>query len=308
MKIYILDPFHMTGVEYAAKHFEVVRWDDPRVKNWHEDADGLMVRMTRVTAADIAKAKKVRIIGKQGVGYDTVDIAAAKAKGIPVVRTPGVNSEAVAELALALALAASRRVVELDRRIRAGEPVPRPDYLAVELQGKTVGVIGVGNIGSRVARKWHAAFNANVIGYDPYKDVMPCVKKDQLRDLLAEADLVTIHCPLNDETRHMIGARQLSWMKKGAVIVNTARGGIIDERALYDALKSGHLFGAGIDVWEEAEPPAKDHPLLALPNVVATPHVAGNTFETQERSAMQVATQVVDVLKGKPPVAANRVA
>lgn len=308
MKIYILDPFHLAGVEYAAKHFEVVRWDDPRVKSWPEDADGLMVRMTRVTAADIAKARKVKIIGKQGVGYDTVDIAAAKAKGIPVVRTPGVNSDAVAELAIGLALAASRRIAELDRRIRAGEAVARPDFLAVELFNKTIGVVGVGNIGSRVARIWQAAFGARVLGYDPYKSGLPCEQVAKLETLLAQSDLVTLHVPLNDETRHMIGRRELAQMKKNAVIVNTCRGGVIDEQALYEALKGRHLFGAGIDVWEDAEPPARDHRLLSLPNVVATPHVAGNTFETQERSALQVATQVVDVLKGKPPIAENRVA
>ncbi len=308
MKIYILDAFHPAGVEYAAKHFEVVRWDDPRVKNWPEDADALMVRMTRLTAADIARAKKVKIIGKQGVGYDTVDIAAAKAKGILVCRTPGVNSDAVAELALALALAASRRVVELDRRIRNGDPVARPDFLAIELIEKTIGVIGVGDIGSRVAHKWQAAFGARVLGYDPYKPSLPCEKVEKLETLLAQSDLVTLHVPLNDETRHMIGRRELALMKHNAVIVNTCRGGVIDEQALYEALKSGRLFGAGIDVWEDAEPPAKDHPLLTLPNVVATPHVAGNTFETQARSSLRVAQQVVDVLSGKPPLPENRVA
>ncbi|HEX2567035.1 MAG TPA: NAD(P)-dependent oxidoreductase [Burkholderiales bacterium] len=308
MKIYVLDPFHPAGLEYAAKHFEVIRWDDPRVKNWHDDADGLMVRMTRVTADDIARAKKVRIIGKQGVGYDTVDTAAAKAKGIPVCRTPGVNSEAVAELAIALALAAGRRVAELDRLIRAGAPVARPDFLAVELFEKTVGVVGVGDIGSRVARKWKAAFSARVLGYDPYKSNLPCEQVATLQELLSRSDLVTLHVPLNDETRHMIGARELGQMKQGALIVNTCRGGVIDEGALYDALKAGKLFGAGIDVWEEEEPPRKSHPLLGLPNVVATPHVAGNTFETQARSSMQVATQVVDALQGKPLNPANRVA
>ena len=308
MKIYILDPFHMAGVDYAAKHADVIRWDDPRVKNWIEDADGLMVRMTPVRAEDIARTKKLRIIGKQGVGFDTVDVAAAKAKGIPVCRTPGVNSDAVAELALALALSASRRVVELDRRIRTGQPVARPDFLAIELIEKTVGVIGVGNIGSRVARKWQAAFGARVLGYDPYKSNLPCEQVGKLETLLAQSDLVTLHVPLNEETRHMIGRRELAQMKKRALIVNTCRGGVIDEQALYEALKSGQLFGAGIDVWEDTEPPHKDHPLLTLPNVVATPHVAGNTFETQERSSMQVAVQVVDALQGRPLRPENRVA
>lgn len=308
MKIYVLDPFHPAGLEFAAQHFEVIRWDDPRVKNWHEDADGVMVRMSRITAADIERAKKVRIIGKQGVGYDTVDIVAAKKKGIPVCRTPGVNSDAVAEIAVGLALSASRRITEVDRRIRAGERIARPDYLAVELFEKTVGVIGVGNIGSRVARIWQAGFRCRVLGYDPYKPELPCEKVDKLETLLERSDLVTIHVPLNDETRHMIAGRELGLMKKDSVIVNTCRGGVIDEHALYEALKSGRLFGAGIDVWEEAEPPAKTHPLLGLPNVVATAHIAGNTFETQARSSMQVATQVVDALKGKLPRPENRVA
>lgn len=307
MKIYILDPIHQAGVEYAARHFETVRWDDPRVKHWHDEADALMVRMTPVRAADIARAKKVRIISKQGVGYDTVDVVAAKQRGIVVCRTPGVNSDAVAEIALALGLTVARRITELDRRIRAGEKITRPDVLAVETLGKTVGVIGVGNIGSRVARKWAAAFDARVIGYDPYVAKLVCEKVEKLEDLLRQSDLVTLHVPLNDETRHMISTREIALMKKNAILVNTCRGGVVDEAALYAAMKTGQLFGAGLDVWD-VEPPPKDHPLLTLPNVVATPHVAGNTFETQERSALWVAQQAVDFLQGKPPKPENRVA
>jgi D-3-phosphoglycerate dehydrogenase len=307
MKIFILDPIHQAGVDYAAKHFETVRWDDPRVKQWPGEADALMVRMTPVRAADIARAKKLRIISKQGVGYDTVDVVAAKKHGIVVCRTPGVNSDAVAELALALGLTVARRVTELDRRIRAGEKISRPDVLAVETERKTVGVIGVGNIGSRVARKWASAFSARVIGYDPYVEKLVCEKIERLEDLLRQSDLVTLHVPLTDETRHMIGTREIALMKKTAVLVNTCRGGVVDEDALYKAMKTGHLFGAGLDVWD-VEPPPKDHPLLTLPNVVATPHVAGNTFETQERSALWVAQQAVDFLQGKPPKPENRVA
>ncbi len=307
MKIYILDPIHLAGVEYAAKHFETVRWDDPRVKQWPEEADALMVRMTKVTAADIAGAKKLRIISKQGVGYDTVDVVAAKQHGIVVCRTPGVNSDAVAEIALALGLTVARRVTELDRRIRAGEKFTRPDVLAVETLGKTVGVVGVGNIGSRVARKWAAAFDARVIGFDPYISSAPCELKASLNEVLNTADLVTLHVPLNDKTRHLISTKEIAQMKKNAILVNTCRGGVVDEAALYTAMKAGHLFGAGLDVWD-VEPPPKDHPLLTLPNVVATPHVAGNTFETQERSALWVAQQAVDFLQGKPPKAENRVA
>jgi D-3-phosphoglycerate dehydrogenase len=300
MKIYILDAYHPAGVEYAAKHFEVVRWDDPRVKNWHEDADGVMVRMTPIRAADLARAKKVKVICKQGVGFDSIDVEAARSRGIPVLRTPGANSEAVAEMAMALALSATRRVAELDRMLRAGVKFERPNILGVEMHGKTVGVIGMGAIGSRVARKWQAAFEAKVVYYDPYASNSGFEKSEKLEDLLTRSDLVSIHVPLTGETRKLIGAPQLARMKKTAVLVNTSRGGIIDESALYEALKARRIFAAGLDVWE-VEPPPKDAPLLSLPNVVGTPHAAGGTFETQERSSLQVAMQVVEVLQGKPP-------
>jgi D-3-phosphoglycerate dehydrogenase len=300
MKIYILDAYHPAGVEYAAKHFEVVRWDDPRVKNWREDADGVMVRMTPIRAADLARAKKVKVICKQGVGFDSIDIEAARSRGIPVLRTPGANSEAVAEMAMALALSATRRVTELDRMLRAGVKFERPNILGIEMHGKTVGVIGMGAIGSRVARKWQAAFEAKVVYYDPYVSNSGFEKSEKVEDLLTRSDLVSIHVPLTGETRKLIGAPQLARMKKTAVLVNTSRGGIIDESALYEALKERRIFAAGLDVWE-VEPPPKDAPLLSLPNVVGTPHAAGGTFETQERSSLQVAMQVVEVLQGKPP-------
>lgn len=305
MKIFILDSFHPAGVEYAAKHAEIVRWDDPRVKDWPEEADALMVRGSKIREADLARAKKLKIISKQGVGYDNIDVAAAKKHGIPVVRTPGVNREAVAEMALGLAIAVGRRIAELDRRIRARETLDRTGILGVEMWGKTVGVVGVGNIGSRVAHKWKAAFDCKVIGYDPHKKLeIPQVPLDEL---LGRADLVTLHVPLNKETKYLIGRRELALMKPTAILINTCRGGVVDEAALYEALKAGRLFGAGIDVWE-TETPRVDSPLLELANVVCTPHAAGGTEETQIRSALQVAEQAIDALNGKPLVAGNRVA
>jgi D-3-phosphoglycerate dehydrogenase len=310
MKIYVLDAFHPAGVDYAAQHFEVVRWDDPRVKNWPEDADGVMVRMTKIRAEDLARAKKLKIICKQGVGYDSIDVEAAKKHGIPVCRTPGVNSEAVAEMAMTLGLSVARRTAEMDRMIRAGAKIERPKLLGVEMWQKSVGVVGMGNIGTRIAKKWRGAFDAKIIGYDPYvegwKDIAHR-KVSNLQEMLPEVDLLTLHVPLNQETKHLISKRELALMKKTAILVNTSRGGIVDEAALYEALKSGHLFGAGLDVWE-TEPPPKDHPLLELPNVAATPHAAGGTHDTQVRSSMQVAQQVVEVLQGKPPLPENRVA
>jgi D-3-phosphoglycerate dehydrogenase len=310
MKIYILDQFVSSGVEFAAQHADVVRWDDPRVKNWHEDADGLMVRVTPLTAEDFAKAKKLRVVAKQGVGVNVIDLAAAKAHGVIVCNTPGVNSEAVAEMGLALALAVTRRVAELDRRIRAGEVVKRINYLGIELWEKTVGVVGMGNIGTRIARKYHAAFNTKLLAYDPYAPDgcwpdIPHERVSSLDALLPRVDVLTIHTPLTPETRHLIGRRELTLMKETAVLVNVSRGDIVDEEALYDALKSGRLFGAGLDVFKK-EPPTTDNPLVGLPNVVATPHAGGGTRETQEKSSLITAQQLVHVLGGGQPM--NRVA
>jgi D-3-phosphoglycerate dehydrogenase len=310
MKIYILDHFVPSGVEFAEKHAEVVRWDDPRAKNWHEDADGLMVRTTRLTAEDFAKAKKLKVVSKQGVGVNLIDLAAAKAHGVMICNTPGVNSEAVAEMGLALALAVTRRVAECDRRIRSGEVVKRVNLLGIELWGKTVGVIGMGNIGTRIARKYHAAFNAKLLAYDPYVPTgswpdIPHERVSSLDELLPRVDLLTIHVPLLPETRNLIGRHELALMKKTAVLVNVARGEIVDEEALYDALKSGRLFGAGLDVFK-TEPPTTDNPLVGLPNMVSTPHAGGGTRENQERSSLATAQQLINVLNGGQPM--NRVA
>ncbi|HEY4373073.1 MAG TPA: hydroxyacid dehydrogenase [Burkholderiales bacterium] len=311
-KIYILDRFHPAGVEMARKFCDIVNYDDPAVKNWPEDADGVMVRMTPVTGDEIrraAKAGRLKIICKQGVGYDTIDIATAKEAGIPVSRTPGVNSEAVAELALGLSLAVNRRISELDRMLRKPAGSDRGNFLGGELGGKTIGVIGMGNIGTLAARKFHRAFDCKIVAYDPYvpadhwKD-QPHTRVASLAEMLPQIDLLTVHCPLNKETRDIIDAKELAAMKKGAIVINCARGGIVNEEALYESIKSGHIFGAGLDVFD-VEPPPFDHPLLTLDTVVATPHSGGGTRETQERSGTRVAQQVIDVLQGKP--AANRI-
>lgn len=303
MKIYVLDSFYPTGVEYAAERAELVLWDDPRLKNWHEDADAVMVRMTPIRADDIARAKKLRVIAKQGVGVDTIDLAAARARGVTVCRTPGVNKEAVAELALALALSVTRRVSEFDRNIRSGGAVNRSNFLGLESWQKTVCIVGMGNIGTLVARKWHAAFDARIVAYDPYVPAdrwpdIPHRRAGSLAEMLPLADILTLHLPLTKESRGMIGAAALAQMKKTAVLVNTSRGGIVDERALYDAIAAGKLFGAGLDVFEQ-EPPRADHPLMRLPTVVATPHAGGGTYETQARSSLLVAQQLFEALAGR---------
>lgn len=306
MKVYVLDVFHPAGVEFLSRHADVVSFGDARTAGWHADADAVMVRGKALTAEDFSRAKKLRVVAKQGVGVNTIDLAAAKAHGVTVCNNPGINSEAVAEMALAMGLILGRRVAELDRMIRAGVKFERTAFLGLETWEKTVGVIGMGNIGTRIARKYHGAFNARILAYDPYAaenawSDLPHQRVASLDEMLPRVDLLTVHVPLTDKTRHIIGRRELALMKETAIVVNVSRGGIVDEAALYDALKAGRLFGAGLDVWEETEPPPADHPLLSLPNVIATPHAAGGTRETQEKSSLRVAEQLWHVLNGGEP-------
>jgi D-3-phosphoglycerate dehydrogenase len=265
-----------------------------------------MVRVKQISGEDIARAKKLRVISKQGVGVDNIDLAAAKARGIAVCRTPGVNKEAVAEMALSLALSVVRRVTEFDRLIRSGVKVQRSDFLGHESWQKTVGIVGMGDIGTRVARKWRGAFEANIIGYDPYVPAdrwseLPHQRAASLAQMLPQVDILSLHLPLTPESRNMIDAAMLALMKPTAVVVNTSRGGIVNEAALYQAISSGKLFGAGFDVFE-TEPPTADHPLTTLPTFVATPHAAAGTVETQARSSMLTASQLFEVLAGGRPI------
>lgn len=304
-KIYILDAFYEAGLALARQHADVVCWPDPAVKNWPEEADGVMVRMTPITAEQLARARHVKVICKQGVGYETIDIQAAKARGIPVCRTPGINSEAVGEMAFALAICVARRVARFDRMLRAGAEIVRPQHLGIELRGKTVGIVGMGNIGRSVAEKWLGAFDARLLTYAPRSPAdhwsdLRHTRVPSLHEMLPQVDVLTLHLPLSAESHHMIGQTELAMMKKDAILINVSRGGIIDEQALYACMSAGHLFGAGLDVFE-VEPPPPDYPLLQLDNVVATPHASGGTHETQERSALLVAQQVIDVLQGGAP-------
>jgi D-3-phosphoglycerate dehydrogenase len=311
MKVYVLDRMHPGGVEFLARHGEVVRWDDARVGDWHADADGVVLRLSQIAAADFAKAKRLKAVVKHGVGVDNIDLAAARDRGVVVCNTPGVNSDAVAELTLGLALAVARRVAECDRRLRADGTIDRAQFLGVELGGKHVGVIGMGNIGTRVARKFHAAFGARILAYDPYvpADHWPDIPHERLASLdmmWPRADVITPHVPLTAETRGIVGEAGIARMKPTAIVVNCARGGVVDEQALYDALKAGKIFGAGLDVFE-AEPPTSRDPLVGLPNVVTTPHAGGGTLETQAKSSMAAAETLLAVLGGNIP-AKSRVA
>ena len=212
----------------------------------------------------------------------------------------GINRVAVAEMAMALVLDLARRVTQQDRMIHQGVRFNRNHYWGMEVSGKTVGVVGMGNIGTEFARKMHAAFGCSLLGYDPWASAerwhdIPHTRVTSLDALWPACDIISLHVPYTPDNHHLVNARALSLMKPHALLVNVSRGGLIDEPALYDALQQGQLAAAALDVWQEVEPPPADHPLLQLPQVIATPHAAGSTWETQAASSLAVAQQLWQV-------------
>jgi D-3-phosphoglycerate dehydrogenase len=286
---------------------EVIRWDDPACAHWHADAEGVMVRAIAVTGDDFRRARRLRVLSKQGVGVNRLDLEAARACGVTVCNTPGINRVAVAEMAMALVMDLARRVTQQDRLIREGQAFNRNHYLGMELTGKTVGVVGMGNTGTEFARKMQAAFDAQILAYAPRGQSpgwssIAHRRATHLEDIWSTCDIVSLHIPYNADNHHLVNARALAMMKPHALLVNVSRGGLIDEMALFHALQGGQLAGAALDVWEDVEPPRPDHPLLQLPQVIATPHAAGSTVETQAASSLAVAQQLWQVLNGDEPV------
>ena len=258
----------------------------------------------RISRAFLAQCPQILVVSASGAGYDAIDVAACTEAGVVAVNQTGGNREAVGEHTLAMMLSLTKRIGETDKALRAGGVVDRIAYMGDDLYGKTVGIVGFGNTGTRVAELCSGLFALTVLAYDPYvgENAMTArgARKVELDALLQAADFVSLHCPLTDETTGMIGRREYALMKKGAFFVTAARGGIHDEMALYEALKSGHLAGAGVDVWEQ-EPPPADHPLLSLANVIASPHTAGVTHAARRRLALMAAEQLIDILRGGRP-------
>src|SRR5271154_1660055 len=259
--------------------------------------DGLAIRSaTKVTAKMLEQAKSLKVIGRAGIGVDNVDIPAATARGIIVMNTPFGNSITTAEHAITLMLSLARQIPEADISTRAGK-WEKNKFLGVEIFSKTLGVIGCGNIGSIVADR-AIGLKMKVIAYDPFLSVERAlnlgVEKVELPELWRRADIITLHTPLTDKTRNIISAESLALTKKGVRLINCARGELVEEAALVEALKSGHVAGAAVDVF--AEEPATQSPLFGLPNVVCTPHLGAATTEAQENVALQVAEQMADYL------------
>jgi D-3-phosphoglycerate dehydrogenase len=252
----------------------------------------------------LRRTQSLLIISTNGAGYDTVNVKACTDAGVAVVNQSGGNREAVAEHVLGLMLSLSKRIGMTDRALRKGGVTDRLVYMGNELLNRTVGVIGLGNVGRRVAELCRGLFQMTVLSYDPFLSAeemaLRGAEKVELDELLRRADYVSINCPLTDESRGMIGARQYALMQPHAFLINTARGFIHDEAALLDALKSKTIAGAGLDVWAK-EPPPPDHPLLQLDNVVASPHTAGATREARTTMGRIAAEQLVGALDGQRP-------
>ncbi len=258
----------------------------------------------QVTAALLTRTPRLIAASSNGAGYDTIDVDACTGAGVAVVNQSGGNKEAVAEHALAMMLTLSKRIVEADRHARTGQKIDRAMYVGRELNGRTVGVLGIGNVGGRLAAMCRAAFNMRVLAYDPLLTTEQIksrgAEKVELDELLAQSDFVSVHCPLTKQNRKMMGAAQFAKMRPEAYFITTARGFIHDEDALANALRAKQIAGAGLDVWED-EPPPHDHPLMAFDNVMVSPHVAGSTIEARENMGRIAAEQTLDILDGRKP-------
>ncbi|MDR2020779.1 MAG: phosphoglycerate dehydrogenase [Treponema sp.] len=261
------------------------------------DADGYIAGLDFVTKKAIDAAASLRVISRYGAGVDRVDLAAAKARNIAVCNTPGANAQAVADLTFALILAAARRIPMLDRKTREGQ---WPRSTGIELYGKRIGILGLGAVGRGVAKRARG-FSMEVLACDPFIDTRYAEEHHIIVSgfdaLIAGSDVISLHLPLTEETRRIIDAGVMSRMKRGTIIINTARGGLIDEEAACGLLKSGHLGGLGLDAYE-TEPPGRS-PLFDLENVVVTPHTASHTAEAAANMAAMSVQNLIDILSGK---------
>ena len=293
-KVLISDPIFDEGIKLLEqKGYQVTKaWDLPKaeLQNIISDYDALIVRSaTKVNADLIAKAKNLKVIGRAGDGLDNVDLEQAKKQGITVVNTPHVASTSVAELAIGHLLAIARGIVEGTISLREGRWV-KEESMGVEVNGKTLGIIGCGSIGREV-KKLAMGLGMNVLTVDV------CVGAEfvPLDQMLPRADFISVHVPLTPHTRHLLSTKEFGKMKTGVMIINCSRGGIVDEEALYNALVQGKVKAAALDVFEK-EPP-KNSKLLTLRNVYATPHVGAQTYEAQLRTSLQIAKKVMEALE-----------
>jgi D-3-phosphoglycerate dehydrogenase len=309
LKILITQPIHESGQKLLImKGYDVLVASDITESTlaWEvRDVSGLLVRTANIPASVIEAGRALRVIARHGVGYDNIDVAAATRRKIPVCITPRANAVSVAEHVLALMLALTKKIVPYDRATRKNNWEIRNSFSAADLDGKILGVIGMGRIGALVCRKAKAAFNMEVLVYSPRasREMIEKAGGKQvpgIPELLKVSDIVTLHVPLTGETVGLIGKAEFHMMKPSAFLINCARGPLVDEKELFRALKEGIIAGAGLDVFDP-EPPRADNPLFGLTNVVLSPHSAGLTAECVMRMASQAAQAIIDVLEGRRP-------
>ncbi|OGQ66677.1 MAG: hypothetical protein A2W73_06495 [Deltaproteobacteria bacterium RIFCSPLOWO2_12_55_13] len=306
----LVEKFQPDVLEWLSSRAEIVvvdPWVEP--ERWEREApqvDAVISRKGKITREHMERSRgRLKIVARTGVGVDPsrVDLDAAKEHKVWVTNMPGSNSVSVAELVFGQMIALVRHTIEANRAVKENRWGDYLKFLGTELANKTIGIIGMGNIGTRVAIRARA-FEMSFVVYDPYIPEAHVTalggRLVGLNELLSESDFVTIHCPLNQETKRMIGAEELSLMKPSAYLINAARGGIIDENALCRVLTRKGIGGAALDVMDN-EPPAKDHPLFLLDNAIFTPHLGAVTSEASKRAEWGAAEEVVRVLEGKPP-------
>lgn len=307
-RVLLCQDIHPDGRRVLEGKTEIVVAPDAReetVRSVIAGFHGVIVRTaTRLGRQTIDAAADLQVIGRTGVGVDNVDVPAATRRGIPVCNTPEANCSSVVEHTLSLILALAKQLPAMDRAVRDGEYGVRYEYRAIDVSGKTVGVVGMGRIGREVARRCSQALEMKVIAYDPY------FKPDgtdagieltsEVDAVFERADFVTVHVPHTDQTHHLVGGDLIGKMRPGSYLINTSRGSVVDEAALTRALSDGGIAGAGIDVFEK-EPPEVDDPLLSLANVILTPHSAALTKECVSRMAVDAAEGVLAVLEGRKP-------
>jgi D-3-phosphoglycerate dehydrogenase len=306
-KVLLYESMHQKGLDYLSGHTEIVRasgYDEETLCREAAEVSGIIIRANgRATAGIMDSAPLLKVIGRHGVGVDNIDVEAATKRGIYVVNTAGVNNEAVAEHAVSLMMALSKRLLRADHAIRSGDWDFRYRGYGREMRERTLGVVGLGNIGSRVAEICHSAFRMKILYCDeilkPEAERNLSARKVELEELLCSSDYVSLHVPSLPSTLHLIDTDAIDLMKESAFLINTSRGPVVDTSALYAALIDERIAGAGLDVYEE-EPLPKESELLKLPNTVLTPHIASHTEEAMIAMSM-VAADVVRVIRGETP-------
>ncbi len=304
-KVLVADPIAEEGLIILRMWTDLtveVKLTSERLEEIIGDYDALIVRSrTRVSARMIAAGQRLRVIGRAGVGIDNIDMQTARERNITVINTPTASSVAVAELTLGLMIALARHIPQANSAVKDGHWIPK-QYRGVELAGKTLGIIGLGRIGREVAMR-ALAFGMHLIAYDPFVTILPpelySIKLAHLPELLAKSDFISIHVPLLPETRDMINRQAFALMKRTAFLICCARGGIVNEGDLLEALQTHRLAGVALDVFE-LEPPGQ-HPLLSYNRVISTPHLGALTREAQTKAAVDVAWGVIDLLQGQKP-------